>query len=574
VPWLLVRVRVSNIGAEHRRVDLVEEWAVRVRDVDLVSQTSEVAAPDGLGLEALGGTPARAEDGPPLRLRLEEDLSAGTSVERWFRFGWTGEPCPDPGGQFAASLDGLRARLPRATDELRWHAALLSGGACADAVLGGHTLDQGSAYSYVIGLNGAARDPLQHALPLVYSEPDLALSVLRNTCRWAAPSGELPYSLDGAKRPWTAIWQPSDLSLWSLWLAAEYAAATGDVPAFEDPLGFHPDSGSAERVPLAEHLHRQFRFFVDGVGLGPNGHVRMRNGDWNDMATRMPGLDHDLMVSEGESVLNSAMAAWVLPVWAGLAERIGLSADAVEARQLAEHLRRAVAGEWTGRWFRRALAPGAVLGENDLWLEVQPWAILCGAATGEMAAALLREIDERLRAASPLGARIRWPALGADGKTEGASGRIWASINMTLIWAAARIDPDLAWDEWRRMSLAAHARAYPDVWEGTLSGPDAYNTPEAERPGRTWASAELGVAMQAFPVGNLHSHAQPLLAYLRLLGVEPTPRGTLSVGGGGDFDSRTFGVRVDGHGRLLAGGPVTVEHGDRRAVGGPGEVTW
>ena len=68
-----------------------------------------------------------------------------------------------------------------------WHAALLTGGLAADAVIGGDTLDQGSTYAYVMGFNGAARDPLQHALPLVYIDPARALSVLRNTCAWATP---------------------------------------------------------------------------------------------------------------------------------------------------------------------------------------------------------------------------------------------------------------------------------------------------------------------------------------------------------------------------------------------------
>jgi hypothetical protein len=95
------------------------------------------------------------------------------------------------------------------------------------------------------------------------------------------------------------------------------------------------------------------------------------------------------------------------------------------------------------------------------------------------------------------------------------------------VWAAARHAPDLAWDEWRRMGLRAHSTAYPDVWTGTLSGPDAYLSPESDRPGETWAWPDLGVAMQAYPVANLHSHSQPLLAYLRLHGVEPTPAGEL-----------------------------------------------
>src|SRR5207344_540556 len=104
-------------------------------------------------------------------------------------------------------------------------------------------------------------------------------------------------------------------------------------------------------------------------------------------------------------------------------------------------------------------------------------------------------------------------------------------------------------DEWRRMSLASHTAAYPDVWEGTLSGPDSWNAPESIRPGRTWSAAPT-FAMQAFPVNNMHSHAQPLLAYLRLLGVEPTARGTLAVGSGARFRSRVLHVEQSGHGTL------------------------
>jgi hypothetical protein len=143
---------------------------------------------------------------------------------------------------------------------------------------------------------------------------------------------------------------------------------------------------------------------------------------------------------------------------------------------------------------------------------------------------------------------------------------------MTLVWAAARVAPDLAWDEWRRLTLGSHTEAYPDVWEGTLSGPDAWNAPESRRPGRTWATSLF--AMQTFPVSNMHSHAQPLLAYLRLLGVEPTADGSLAVGGGGRFRSRVFRIGRSGRGRLEAKGPVAIA--TRRGVvgGGPGTVRW
>jgi hypothetical protein len=294
------------------------------------------------------------------------------------------------------------------------------------------------------------------------------------------------------------------------------------------------------------------------------------NADGNDLAIVDSGVPLQSMIESGGSVLNSAMAAWVLSVFSALATRLGDNALANEARSQADELRELVRKAWDDKkgWFHRAYAPGGgVIGHDDMWLEVQPWAILCGAANSNQARSLLDSIAQKLD--TPLGTRWRWPANpDQDG--------IWYYINMTLIWAAARLSPAWAWEQWRRMTLASHTTAYPHIWEGTLSGPDSWNPPQIARPGRTWAYPRVFpvVAMQAFPVNNMHSHAQPLLAYLRLLGVEPTPRGTLAVGKGGDFHSRVFGINNSGHGTLQAKGPVSLETIHGAVNGGPGAVSW
>jgi hypothetical protein len=608
-PWVLIHVVVTNTTDAPRRLTVSEEWAVRPSTVDLafadhtadpvdagpVARTERglrvgpvrwPGTPENLVLQRLGARPDRAdwtgEEQPVLTLVVGLELPPHAESTLYFRFGLDdgddGDGSSDPAELYTASLAALRDRLPSASapfapqaeTEIPWHAALLTGASCRDGVLGGHSLDQGSAYSFRHGFNGAARDPLQHALPLVYLEPDLALSVLRNTCAWGSPDGDLPYALTGGKQPLDGVFRPSDQNLWALWLAAEYAAGTGDLAAFAEPVGYHP-ARSAEPVSLQENLRRQYVFFRDVIGRGAGGHVRICNSDWNDLAIAECGVPADVMTEQGGSVLNSAMAAWVLPVYAALADRLGDAKTAADARQVADELRAAVAADWNGRWFRRAHGPGvAPVGEDDLWLEVQPWAILCGAATDEQAQRLLETIDAKLRLGSPLGAVWRWPDRGP----ESARGSIWFSLNMTLIWAAAKVRPDLARDEWRRMSLAAHAAAYPDVWEGTLSGPDAFAAPSAAKPGRTWSLADLGVAMQAYPVANLHSHAQPLLAYLRLLGVEPTATGELAVGGGGRFASRVLVVEPDGSGRLHPTGEVRVRTANGQVSTGRGTVTW
>ena len=633
VPWVLVRVRLALAAdAPPRAITLAEQWALRPRFCNFLEsaeqrrQRAELAVAyevsvrgDGRALQARElfaspdaggavGQAAKALIGPPATLLLEHlGLSApytsisgaphptlelqqalvlqpGEQRDLWFRFGRADDERIDPVAVLRDSRRALARRLPRAgaalapqaRHEIPWHAALLTGGLSADRVIGGHTLNQSSAYEYSIGFNGAARDPLQHALPLVYLDPPRALSVLRNTCAWATTDGDLPYALDAAKTPTMLGFRPSDANLWALWLAAEYAAATGDLAAFDADLAYHPSRQTAP-VPLREHLRRQFRFFVDVVGRGERNHVRILNADWNDVAIADSGVDRAIMIERGSSVLNSAMASWVLATFAGLAERLGETALATESRAQADELRGLVAQAWNGQWFHRAYGPGvAPVGDHDCWLEVQPWALLCGAADPTQAASLLALIDQNHRAGSPVGTRLRWPA--PPGRVEsgtwgdGTGGGIWFAIDMTLVWAASRIDANVAWDAWRRMSLAAHTAAYPYIWEGTLSGPDSWNGPESTRPGRTWSAAPL-FAMQTYPVNNNHSHAQPLLAYLRLLGVEPTPRGTLATGSGGRFRSPTFAIGADGHGTLRALGAVTVEnaHG---TVSGSGDVRW
>jgi hypothetical protein len=576
----------NGLAAEEQFASASAAWPVGEAAKHLIGP------PATLVLERLGDTSGEAShrlDGAPhptLEIDTQLTLQPGEMRDLWFRFGRKDDTIVgSPKSLLDASLAALSKRLPRAsaptapeaTNEIPWHAALLTGGIAVDRVIGGHTLDQASAYSYLMGFNGSARDPVQHALPLVYIEPDLALSVLRNTYAWAKPTGEFPYALDGAKSP-TSLdrlfpggFQPSDSNLWALWLACEYAAATGDLAAFDAVLPYHPIY-RAEPAPLREHLLRQFRYFIETVGRGERHHVRMMNADGNDLAIQDSGVDPETMKAKGGSVLNSAMAAWVLSVFAGLAARLGETALAAKATAQAEELRGLVQGAWNGRWYHRAYAPGGgIVGDTDFWLEVQPWAILCGAADADQARSLIETIAQGPGADTPLGIRWRWP-LSSD---RGHNG-IWHYVNTPMIWAAAKVSSDWAWGQWRKMTLANHTANYRSIWEGTLSGPDSWNHPESPRPGRTWAHPPEFpiVAMQAFPVNNMHSHAQPLLAYLRLLGVEPTSRGTLAVGEGGDFKSAVFQLERGGHGSLEARGPVSLETINGTVNGGPGKISW
>ena len=260
--------------------------------------------------------------------------------------------------------------------------------------------------------------------------------------------------------------------------------------------------------------------------------MRMLNDDWNDALVMFWGQrTMKETVAQGESVLNSAMAAWVFDYYARMLAYSGDDAAPIaHIRQKADENRKAARAQWTGKWLRRAwLGPTAGwLGEKSLWLEPQPWAILGGAINAQQTGELVATMDELLRRNSPIGAMQmnQSPDIASQAMAEpgtSISGGIWPSLNATLVWALARVNGEMAWDEWKKNTLARHAEVYPDIWYNTWSGPDTLNSTVSKHPGETVNSGFLRYT--DFPIGNLHSHACTLYSAAKLLGLEFTAGG-------------------------------------------------
>ena len=76
--------------------------------------------------------------------------------------------------------------------ETAWHYYYLRSSLTYDDFFGEHILSQGGIYQYSMGFQGAARDPLQHALPFLFSDPrhrqgDSALHAERSSPGWLHP---------------------------------------------------------------------------------------------------------------------------------------------------------------------------------------------------------------------------------------------------------------------------------------------------------------------------------------------------------------------------------------------------
>jgi putative sterol carrier protein len=428
--------------------------------------------------------------------------------------------------------------------ELAWHHYYLRSSLTYDSFFKEHILSQGAVYQYVIGFQGAARDPLQHALPFLFTHPETVKEVLRYTLKEVTPEGEIPYALTGRGMKLPAPFRPSDQELWLLWLASEYVLATHDAAFLDEQLPTYPLYGpEAGKATVGELLQRCYHHLVGVTGVGQHGLLRLSNGDWNDLVVigYVPDKQRKQVKQVAESVLNSAMAAYVLDLYALMLAGQGQAGLVDEICRMAENMRKAVRSQWGGSWFRRAwLTPElGWVGDEQLWLEPQPWAILGGSAAPDQIETLVKSVDDEVRQGSPVGARLLGKGVNrkVEEAGEGAMGGIWPSINGTLVWALAMVDGEMAWDEWKKNSLAAHAEVYPDIWYGIWSGPDTLNSSLSKYAGQTafderfagpnppedWFG--LGANWTDFPVMNLHPHAWQLYSLTKLVGASFTPQG-------------------------------------------------
>ncbi len=355
--------------------------------------------------------------------------------------------------------------------------------------------------------------------------------ILRYTLSEVRENGSVPYGIvgHGVVAPMTGD-NGSDLPLWLLWAVSEYVLATRDVDFLEEKIPARV-GGAGRSDTVANLLARCFRHQMNDVGFGEHGVAKMLSDDWNDgLLGTWAGTALAEATEKGESVLNSAMSAWVFEEYARMLHYAGQSGELQsELKKAAGRHRDAARAQWNGKWFKRAwLGPTlGWLGDSTLWLEPQPWAILGGVTTPEQSRALVATMNDLLRT-EPIGCTqmsngpdIRKPGLFEPGTI--VRGGVWPSLNQTLVWALAGVDPAMAWDEWKKNSFAVHAEAYPDIWYGVWSGTDSYNSLVSTTPGATGNDRAFhGVD---FPVLNLHSHACFLYSATKVLGIEFTEEG-------------------------------------------------
>ncbi len=433
--------------------------------------------------------------------------------------------------------------------ELVWDSYLLRSATVYEEGCGAHTITQGGDYQYALGENLGFRSWLHYLLPITYSDPELAQEILRYAIELQPPGpaqdAQLPYGTDPFCKPIYSI-KSDDLDFWLMLGAVEYGLGTRDTAFFNRRLRFH---GTGRTATVWQHIkiavaHQESLIGPHGLYALPPGFF----GDWNDESVQFEHLT--------ESTLVAAQLAYVYPRLADLAERLGDASFARRLKRRARVLRTVMQSQWTrGGWYSRGYAGTQPVGQGVIFGEPQPWAILAGVPNAAQAATLVRNIRHFLGGIGEPGGPTRIgsamvPAYNAPDITErgdsavialGAAlpdspvdnaaewpGGSWFDINGWLTWALGSLDGKLAharqyaWSEYLHNTLAAHATAFPDTWDGTISSDDVCNGYYSHDP------QLCGNALSSeFDGQNTEQATWMVMDAIRLAGVTPTAAGFL-----------------------------------------------
>lgn len=496
----------------------------------------------GLGTQSFDLAPTSALGQPhAFVMKSVVTLLPGQSKTLRFVYGYAreGEAYPDDpswhdpswsarGAQAEALADKLfyfgEASAPELGRELAWHAWQMEASVGHRDYWQGPVVPQGSAYLYLHGADGAARDLGLFALPLVYTNPELARAELRLYMGIQLADERFSYAFQGHGMLDDASIHsaPSDLPLFFLWALGEYLGATGDLGFLDEKAAYWPREARPDAT-VWHHTVGALRHLFDVVSTGEHDLIRIGTGDWSDGIV-MEAPDRELAVTKGESVPNTQMAVAVLPRIADLVEPRAPEL-ASEIRMRVASYRLALTKAHNGEFFYRCyFGDGKPRYDETINLEAQIWALIADTFdAGLSRETLVAKIAEKLDDPSPIGATL----------TPGA--QVWPAISAPLTWGYALSDPERAWQHFTRNGMAAHARAFPESWYGIWSGPDGVSSKSG------WAWKSQVTPMTDFPVQNNNYHAMPLFAALKLAGVEATAAGlTLSP----RIPSRNFSLRT------------------------------
>jgi cellobiose phosphorylase len=396
--------------------------------------------------------------------------------------------------------------------EMQWNVAVLEAMASWREYYDETIIPQGCMYDYAWGVFASSRDIAQQALPLCHTNPALARSTLRFILKRTAPDGEVKLMDQGYGWVASTAMQTSDQQLYLFMLLAEYLRVTQDTAFLSERIPYYPVQNSGVDTVMA-HVRQAFLFLRDRISVGRHGLVRLWNSDWNDLFYFWETKgSYNSTFEAAESCMNTAMAIVILGDLAPLLKR----ANDPEGAELAaailgyrSELLKAWMRDLEDRPFpRRAWTDSTTsIGEDNVWLEPQGFALLIPEMGTERKRVLLTEIQRRLVNSEKMGARQIEKPLVHPGTPQGSreNGGFWYALHGPLVLGTATLDRDLAENFLKRMTFANYAKNFPKYWTGMWSASDSLDSSLLPTEG-----------LAANIMYCAHAHAWPLYCYIRL----------------------------------------------------------
>jgi hypothetical protein len=468
-------------------------------------------------------------------IRSDFKLKAGESREITCVFGYTRDTSkqaidhlaqtlrsnavtkPEGGSAFIAEWRNVVPEFSAESDpqlrrEMQWNVAVLEAMASWREYYNETIIPQGCMYDYAWGVFASNRDIAQQALPLCHTNPALARSTLRFILKRTTPDGEIKLMDQGFGWVASTPMQTSDQQLYSFMLLAEYLRTTKDTALLSERIAYYPVENSGTDTVLA-HVRQAFLFLRDRISVGRHGLVRLWNSDWNDLFYEWSTKgSYNSTFETAESCMNTAMAIVILGDLAPLLKRASDPEGSELAAAMLEYR-----GELLKAWMRdladrpfprRAWTDATTsLGENNLWLEPQGFALLIPEMGTERKRTLLTEVQHRVLKGEKMGARQIEKPLVHPGTPQGSreNGGFWYALHGPLVLGTATIDHDLAERFLKQMTFANYAKSFPEYWAGRWSASDSLDS-----------SLLPSEGLAANITYCAHSHAWPLYCYIRL----------------------------------------------------------
>lgn len=241
------------------------------------------------------------------------------------------------------------------------------------------------------------RDIVQHGMGVSNFRPDLTRKIIVDALKHQ-------YSHGLALRGWNPVdtKEYSDSALWLIYTLTSYLKETGDMALLDEVVPYY-DKGEAT---VLGHIDCALDFLEANKGC--HDLLLIKFGDWNDSLT---GIGKE---GKGESVWLSMAYAEALKQMGTLVETLGNDDKAANYRSRYEAMITAINDNaWDGKWYLRGYCDnGEAIGshenvEGQIYLNVQSWAMICGAATGERMNTIMNSVSELLD--TPLGYKLITP---------------------------------------------------------------------------------------------------------------------------------------------------------------------